>query len=45
MTLVDELIIGILRGPDGFKNSLKKILDEDLKMSVLNHIQDHAGEA
>ena len=34
MTLVDELIIGILRGPEGFKNSLKKILDEDLKMSV-----------
>jgi len=34
MTLVDELIIGILRGPDGFKDALKKILDEDLKMSV-----------
>lgn len=34
MTLVDELILGIMRGPDGFKNALREILAEDLKMSV-----------
>jgi predicted transcriptional regulator len=34
MSLVDELITGILRGPEGFKDALRKILDEDLKMSV-----------
>jgi predicted transcriptional regulator len=34
MTLVDELILGIMRGPDGFKNALREILAEDLKLSV-----------
>jgi predicted transcriptional regulator len=34
LSLVDELIAGILRGPGGFRNSLRKVLDEDLEMSI-----------
>jgi predicted transcriptional regulator len=34
MSMVDELIAGILRGSGGFKASLRKVLDEDLEMSI-----------
>jgi predicted transcriptional regulator len=34
MTFVDELISGILRSEEGFSEALRKILDEDLKISV-----------
>ncbi len=34
MSMVDELVAGILRGPGGFRKSLRKVLDEDLEMSI-----------
>ena len=34
MTFVDELVAGILRSEEGFAEALRKILDEDLKISV-----------
>jgi predicted transcriptional regulator len=34
MTFVDELIGGILRSEEGFAEALRKILEEDLKISV-----------
>lgn len=34
MTFVDELVSGILRSEEGFAEALRKILDDDLKMSV-----------
>ena len=34
MSLVDELIAGIMRGPDGFGDALRKVLSQDLEMSV-----------
>lgn len=32
--MVDELIAGILRGPGGFRDSLRRVLEEDLEMSI-----------
>jgi predicted transcriptional regulator len=34
MSMVDELIAGILRGPGCFRDSLRKVLEEDLQMSI-----------
>lgn len=34
MSMVDELIAGILRGPGGFRDSLRRVLEEDLEMSI-----------
>jgi predicted transcriptional regulator len=34
LTLENELVSGILREEGGFRNALKKVLQEDLKMSV-----------
>ncbi len=34
MSLVDELTAGILRGPRGFRDALKRVLDEELQMTV-----------
>jgi predicted transcriptional regulator len=34
MTFVDELVAGILRSEEGFAEALRKILEEDLKISV-----------
>ncbi|MFP4169405.1 MAG: transcriptional regulator [Methanomassiliicoccales archaeon] len=34
MSLVDELVSGILRGPGGFRDALKKVLEEDLEISI-----------
>lgn len=34
MSLESELMAGIVREEGGFRNSLKKILEEDLQMSV-----------
>ncbi len=34
MTFVDELVSGILRSEEGFAEALRKILDDDLKISV-----------
>ncbi|MBC7108474.1 MAG: transcriptional regulator [Methanomassiliicoccales archaeon] len=34
MALENELIAGILRGEGGFREALKKVLEEDLQMSV-----------
>lgn len=34
MSMVDELIAGILRGPGGFRDSLRRVLDEDLEMNT-----------
>jgi len=34
MSLVDELLAGILRGPGGFRDALRRVLDDELRMSV-----------
>ena len=34
MSLEDELITGILREEGGFRDALRKVLDEDLKISI-----------
>ena len=34
MSLVDNLIAGIMRGPDGFGDALRSVLQNDLDMSV-----------
>ncbi len=34
MSIENELIVGMLRGEGGFRDALRRVLEEDLKMSV-----------
>lgn len=34
MSMVDELVGGILRSEEGFREALRKILEQELKVSV-----------
>ena len=34
MSLENELVAGILREEGGFRDALRKVLEEDLKMSI-----------
>jgi len=34
MSMVNDLLAGILKGPDGFREALRKVVEEDLKMTI-----------